>query len=125
MTWTQLWLIAGRFAKWGQSSTAIWLFVCFPTHFRPIDLFTLRVGDLIKPTRKLPSFALQLHPQELAVTSKVGQFDDGVLLDFPLLSRLPDVMRHVLQLDQRTGSDLMWIFNYHQLLKMFRQVCLD
>ena len=80
MTWTQMTLVAGSLFEAGFKPMAVWIFVCFTTCYRPSDMFTLSVGDFLKPTRKCPSHALQLHPQELSVASKVGQFDDGALL---------------------------------------------
>ena len=65
LTWTQLWVIAGWLADHQLPEMAVWVLVFFTTYFRPSDLFTVRVGDLLSPTRTLPSHALQLHPQEL------------------------------------------------------------
>ena len=76
-TWTQLWLIAGLLADHQLPEMAVWVLVCFTTYFLPSDIFTLRVGDLLSPTRTLSSHAPQLHPQELEKPSKVGLFDDG------------------------------------------------
>ena len=91
MSLTQVLLIVDWLLTRRKPGMALWILVCFTTYYRPSEVFTLKVGDLLRPTSRLPNFALQLHPstEPDAVPSKSWVFDDGVPLVSPLLAWLP------------------------------------
>ena len=123
LTLTQLRLIVDWVLRRRLPAMALWLVVCFTTYYRPSEVFSLRVGDLLRPTRRLRHHGLQLHPFEMQVGSKARQFDDGVPLDSEIFPWLPKAMVRTLRLNQRAATDKMFDFQYKELLSLFRQAC--
>ena len=69
----------------------------------------MKVGDLLRPTSRLPHFALRLHPSEQdRAPSKTRIFDDGVPLDSPILPWLPHAMLRHLKLHHRGANEDMF-----------------
>ena len=122
---TQVLLIVDWFLSQRQVEMSLWILVCFTTYYRPSEVFSLRVGDLLRPTARLPNFALQLHPGEGGVSSKARIFDDGVPLDSPVMKWLPAALIKVLRLRTRKPDELMFQFTYQELLIQFKAACRD
>ena len=125
LSFTQVLLIVDWMLRRRLAGMAIWVLVCFTTYYRPSEVFSLCVGDLLRPTSRLPHHALQLHPAEAGVSSKARVFDDGVPLDAEMLSWLPAAMKKVLGLNRRDPAEPMFEFKYQELLKQFRAACED
>ena len=123
LSFTQVLLIVDQLLLNKQPEMALWVLVCFTTYYRPSEVFSLKVGDLLRPTSRLPSYALQLHPAQAGASSKVRIFDDGVPLDSPILEWLPRAMLKVLGLRRRKLDEPMFTFTYGHLLSQFRKAC--
>ena len=64
-----------------QRQLALCLLVAYHAYLRPIDLFSLRVHQVVRPVRRsrsARSWSLVLHPQEAGVPSKTGAFDESL-----------------------------------------------
>ena len=124
---TQVFLIVDWFLARRKVEMALWIVVCFTTYYRPSEVFTLKVGDLLRPTSRLTSYALQLHPSSdpEAGPSKNRIFDDGVPLDSPVFPWLPSALIKHLRLRSRPATALMFVFKYPELLAAFKLACKD
>ena len=62
-------------------------------HLRPGELMTLTVAQLTPPTigAGVDAWSVVLHPREFMVSSKVHEYDDGLLLDGPLATWLGEI----------------------------------
>ena len=120
---TQVMLIVDWLLSQRQVEMALWILVCFTTYYRPSEVFSLKVGDLLRPTARLPNYALQLHPGEGGVSSKARIFDDGVPLDSPMMKWLPSALIKVLRLRSRKPDEPMFQFTYQELLNQFKEAC--
>ena len=105
---------------------SLWVLTCFTTYYRPSEVFSLKVGDLLRPASCHPHFALQLHPSEQGgEPSKTRVFDDGVPLDSPILPWLPLALPKHLKLRQRASTEDMFSFRYSALFAKFRKACAE
>ena len=120
---TQVLLVVGWFVSRGLLPMALWILVCFTTYYRPSEVFSLKVGDLLRPTSRLPHHLLQLHPGDAGVSSKARVFDDGVPLDSPILKWLPGALIKHLRLSRRKAQENMFLFTYGELLHQFKLAC--
>ena len=75
---------------------AIALLLAFHAYLRPIDLFRLRVWQLVPPIARSKSarrWTLLLHPREHNAASKTGIFDESLILcDVPLYAKLAPLL---------------------------------
>ena len=80
----------------GQPLVAIALLLAFHAYLRPIDLFRLRVWQLVPPiarSRSATRWTLVLHPREDNAASKTGVFDESLILcDIPLYAKLAPLL---------------------------------
>ena len=88
-----VWLVRVK----GEKQLARGLLLAYHAYLRPVDLFSLRVGQVIPPvpgSRSARRWGLVMYPRELGVSSKTGAYDESVVLgDIALYKELPDVLQ--------------------------------
>eukprot|EP00974_Lingulodinium_polyedra_P074198 7190386-Lingulodinium_polyedra.AAC.1 len=63
---------------------ALFLMVCLSGYFRPGELMDVRCEDMLRPMQgALGYWSVLLFPEERRVASKVGEYNDTVVLDHP------------------------------------------
>ncbi|CAK0817860.1 unnamed protein product, partial [Prorocentrum cordatum] len=89
-------LIAVELVGMNLVSMALAVMLMFSAYLRPIELLSLQVTDVLVPTKGIPCYAIHLHRAERGQPSKVGLYDETLLLDssaLPFLGYLLDARR--------------------------------
>eukprot|EP00959_Pyramimonas_sp_CCMP1952_P356804 7471554-Pyramimonas_sp.AAC.1 len=74
-------LIAVELVGMNLVSMALAVMLMFSAYLRPIELLSLQVTDVLVPTKGIPCYAIHLHRAERGQPSKVGLYDETLLLD--------------------------------------------
>ena len=119
LPWLSLCLSLNYLKGLGHKEVCLALLTMFVCYFRPSELLSLEVQDLVKPTRSIPHFALLLHPQERGVSSKTGEWDDGLSLSNRFCPALGQLLSRWAQ-KRPTGSP-MFAMDYRHLRQIFMQ----
>ncbi|CAK0878107.1 unnamed protein product, partial [Prorocentrum cordatum] len=89
-------LIAVELVGMNLVSMALAVMLLFSAYLRPIELLSLQVTDVLAPTKGSPCYAIHLRRAERGQPSKVGLYDETLLLDSsapPFLGYLLDAHR--------------------------------
>ena len=87
-------------------------------YLRPSEVLDLHAGDVLAPSSSCPHVSLLLHPQERGISSKVGEFDDGVTLDTKGLEWLgPWILR---QARRKEPTEKLFSFRYQDMIVWFK-----
>ncbi|CAE8609395.1 unnamed protein product, partial [Polarella glacialis] len=116
MPWEFVCLIVVTMINMGQLQAALLGVLLFSTYCRPSEVLMLREKDLIEPVSPGGIFTIQLHPEEIEVTSKVGLTEESILFDSPFCAWLgPQLLR--LKTGQK--SAYLFPFEYHAFKKIW------
>ena len=106
----------------GRRSAAVATLVCFAFMLRPSELLRLRSIDLVPPGNRGPKerrkWSLVLHPTELGVSSKVGEFDETLALDNPDFGFLGAVFKKIRR--ERKPLEPAFDLDYKSWMESFR-----
>ena len=111
---------AALFAQ--RPDIALGLMLQFLCYLRPGELVCLKRGQVVAPQSAsfTNHWAVLLAPEEEAVTSKTQEFDESVLIDWPGLWGLYQLLRrHVAPL---SATDALWTFDHKEYNMMFARV---
>ena len=106
---------------WRAVDVALWVILAFTTYFRPSEMMSIKIKDLVYPTRTVSHFSIQLHPFEDQVSSKVGLFDDGVPLDGQNLPWLGNQLVYMVR--KRPPHTPMFTKPYVEIKSLFEKAC--
>ncbi|CAE7391323.1 ANK1 [Symbiodinium sp. CCMP2592] len=67
---------------------ALLILLMFSAYLRPGEALALQIPDVVKPSRTVPHYGINLHPADRYESSKVGLSDESILLDSPVLPLL-------------------------------------
>ncbi|CAE8640645.1 unnamed protein product [Polarella glacialis] len=117
MPWEVACLIASHMIQLGFVTSALILVLLFTLYGRPTEILELRQKDLIKPRSAGGFFTVHLHPEEALIASKVGLYEESLMLDSPLcrwlgpllmkLVAAPDCQEHLFPIEYHTWK-LHW-----------------
>ncbi|CAE7224534.1 unnamed protein product [Symbiodinium sp. CCMP2592] len=112
--------LACELRRMHQLRMAIFLLIGLSSYSRPSELLRVTVACLVAPSRRVTDhWSLVLNPEEGGTPSKVGEFDDSVLLDSAWLQ--PWAPRLFRTLVQGAGSRPLSDFAYSDFLSYFNQ----
>ena len=98
---------------------SLFLMMCLNGYFRPGELMDVRAEDMIAPMAGgLPHWSVLLFPEERRRSSKVGEFNDTVVLDS---ARLKFLDAHIKSQVDKVKSGKLWRFSYPQFVKEFQR----
>lgn len=104
-----------------QLQMALFTMIGLSSYSRPGELLRCRVCDLVRPSPTITEhWALLLNPEEKPERSKVGEFDDSVLLDSHYLK--PWAAPLMRQLTNRHKEQPLWSFDYGHYSQVFQQI---
>jgi hypothetical protein len=91
------------------------------SYARPGELLAMRRGDIIGPVSNAsPNWCLLLRPEEMAIPTKTGDFDDSVPMDTAFMS---EFMPELLQiLSEGPKEELVFNFSYPSFWGEFKKV---
>ena len=113
LPWLHLMLVLYQMTLIGQHVEALACLVCYICYFRPSELVSILVEDVLAPSHSSRHVAIALHPEDRGVPSKTGVFNDGVAVDNP---RVPWLGRRLLKFArQRRRGQLLFGLTYRQL----------
>ncbi|CAK0906896.1 unnamed protein product, partial [Prorocentrum cordatum] len=110
-------LIAVELVGMGLGGMALAVMLMFSAYLRPIELLSLQVSDVLVPTQGSPYYAIHLHRAERGQPSKVGLYDETLLLDssaLPFLGYLLDAHRAA------AAGPALFDFDYRSFNESFR-----
>ena len=114
--------VAIELVRMRQVRMALFLLVALSTYARPSELLRCPTSCLIPPSSGvLDEWALLPAPQELAVSTKTGEYDHSVALDSKFLKPWADTLFTALK-TQAPDTNL-WNFTYGQYLASFKAAC--
>ena len=112
--------LACEFRRMHQLRMAIFLLLGLSSYARPSELLRCTVACLVAPSKRVTDhWSLVLNPEESGTPSKVGEYDDSVLLDSAWLK--PWAPRLFRTLVQGAGNRPLWDFEYSDFLSYFNQ----
>ncbi|CAK0823013.1 unnamed protein product, partial [Prorocentrum cordatum] len=117
--------MAAVLASMGKPDSGLCILVAFECYLRPSEAATLLANQLLpgmcKEVGVLQHPLLILHPEELATSSKTGEFDSTVAFDLP---RHHWIGRAAVRLQRlRHEDELLFQISYPQLLAVFHAAC--
>ena len=103
----------------GFPLTALAWLVQFHCYLRPSELLALRGDSWVRPTlgSGVHHWALILHPQEGGNPSKTAEWDESLILDWPVFSRLTSILDRI----RKRPADLAFGLKYVTYLDLFRR----
>ncbi|CAK0852660.1 unnamed protein product [Prorocentrum cordatum] len=110
-------LIAVELVGMGLGGMALAVMLMFSAYLRPIELLSLQLSDVLVPTQGSPYYAIHLHRAERGQPSKVGLYDETLLLDssaLPFLGYLLDAHRAA------AAGPALFDFDYRSFNESFR-----
>ncbi|CAE8604771.1 unnamed protein product [Polarella glacialis] len=117
MPWEVACLIASHMIQLGFVASALILVLLFTLYGGPTEILELRQKDLIKPRSAGGFFTVHLHPEEALIASKVGLYEESLMLGSPLcrwlgpllmkLVAAPDCQEHLFPIEYHTWK-LHW-----------------
>ncbi|CAE8645231.1 unnamed protein product, partial [Polarella glacialis] len=111
MPWEVACLIASHMIQLGHVISALILVLLFSLYGRPTEILELRQKDLIRPRSAGGFFTVHLRPEEAMIASKVGLYEESLMLDSPFCLWLgPLLLKLVTAPD---CQDLLFPLEYH------------
>ena len=115
-------LIVTRLLAWNEIAMAICIWVGFHGYLRPREMSSLLRHQLLPPTTAAGPisrvWSLSLHPCEDFRPSKIGYYDECVLLDD--LAGTTWMQQYLTVLRARVGQDPLWPFKHVQLVQRYK-----
>ena len=98
---------------------AVWAaLACLSAYMRPSELFRCRLLSLVRPTAQISTeWSLLLSPDKEGVRSKVGEFDDSLVLDSPYLKPWASGLFKTIK--QGRPEEPLWDFPYCDFIRCF------
>ena len=110
--------LAWDLARRGHWLMAVKVMVDLSAYLRPNDGFSMQRRDLVPPVAGVTQcWSLLLYPEERLARSKVGAFDDSIMMDSTYTPWLPDILK-----EMAVGPPLEcpWPFDYTSFSKEFK-----
>ena len=105
-------------AVWAALVLQLVLLVCLSAYTRPSELFRWRLLSLVRPTAQISTeWSLLLSPDKEGVRSKVGEFDDSLVLDSPYLKPWASGLFKTIK--QGRPEEPLWDFPYCDFIRCF------
>ena len=120
-TWMAL---AADLADRGFTDMAVFTLIMVQGYLRPMETLRLTPSSFVPPVCGSGRFwSLLLHPQALGISSKVGEYDESLLMDAPWATW----MNHVFEILSRPGpagpDACVWNFSYPQFSRQLSLSC--
>eukprot|EP00435_Cladocopium_sp_Y103_P074179 s45_g47.t1 len=113
------WLIATDMLKRGLGYFAAAVVICFDTYLRPGKLCDLTLDNIVLPPRGVRSsyhfWTLLLAPQEFGIPTKVGEFNDSLVVGSSGREWVGTLIGRVYAKHSKPGSDRVFPFTLAQL----------
>ena len=121
LPWLHVVNICITFAWWQHTALALLILTVFTCYLRPSEGLSIRVKDVLRPTRTCRHYAIRLHPREEGTPSKTRDFEDGIVLDNPSLQWLgPALLRLA---GNRPPEDPLFDLKYDDVKNLFENAC--
>ena len=114
--------VSAIFLQMGWKEEALYNEVTFSTYARPGEMMRVMAEDVVAPNQEFNHAVIILEPLERGESSKVGIYDEVLVLDDKRAPWLPKlVLKHAQSRMSTTEDRLLWSFNAAGYLKKWRQ----
>ena len=121
LPWSHAVLIVNELYVMGHPRLGLWVVLSFVCYLRPSEGLNVLVEDILRPSASSPHWSVQLHPEDRALPSKVGVFDDGIALDVPSLALLGPMLGRIMA--NRVKAQKIFPYTYVQAKDLFKLAC--
>lgn len=115
--------ISAVFLQWNFKEEALYNEVTFSTYSRPGEMLKVHAVDVVPPNRDFERCVIVLGPMERGESSKVGIYDEVLILDDVRCPWLPTLLlQHSQQQIKQLGQEApLWNFSARQYLVKWRR----
>ena len=119
----RFWLgVVADMIRRGEDGMGIMTLIMFLGYLRPGEAMALTHSSFIAPVSGLTHWSLMLHPASGGVPSKVGAYDETIMMDHDWCTWMNVVYETLATLQGRDPDSCIWRFTYHHYVKVFNEV---